>query len=110
MSTASTPPLPYAATHLCELAHLLIGTIRELAHAGWTPATSSNFSHRLDEHHVAITVSGRDKKCLVAEDIMVVDLDGNAVGQQHSPRQRRCYTPNCTGVSLKSAVYCIPTR
>ncbi|HHW4679944.1 MAG TPA: class II aldolase/adducin family protein, partial [Xylella taiwanensis] len=76
MSTASTPSLPYDATRLCALAHLLIGHIHELAHAGWTPATSSNFSHRLDEHHVAITVSGRDKRCLVEEDIMVVDLNG----------------------------------
>lgn len=74
MNATSTPSLPYDAKRLRELAHLLIGTISEFAQAGWTPATSSNFSHRLDEHHVAITVSGRDKRCLREEDIIAVDL------------------------------------
>ncbi|HEY4559125.1 MAG TPA: methylthioribulose 1-phosphate dehydratase, partial [Lysobacter sp.] len=46
---------------------------------GWTPATSSNFSCRMDATNVAITVSGRDKGRLVAADIMVVDLDGQPV-------------------------------
>lgn len=78
-------PLPYSAARLHELAHLLIANIRELAHAGWTPATSSNFSHRLDEQHAAITVSGRDKGRLVEEDIMVVDFDGLAVGRPLRP-------------------------
>ena len=72
--------LPYDPARLHELARLLIGNIRELAQAGWTPATSSNFSHRLDDHHAAITVSGRDKGRLVEDDIMVVDFDGRAVG------------------------------
>ncbi|SOO34974.1 methylthioribulose 1-phosphate dehydratase [Xanthomonas citri] len=82
---ATTAPLPYSAARLHELAHLLIANIRELAHAGWTPATSSNFSHRLDEQHAAITVSGRDKGRLVEEDIMVVDFDGLAVGRPLRP-------------------------
>ena len=68
-----------------ELAQLLIGNIRELAQAGWTPATSSNFSHRLDDRHAAITVSGRDKGRLVEDDIMVVDFDGQAVGRPLRP-------------------------
>ncbi|HHW4679172.1 MAG TPA: methylthioribulose 1-phosphate dehydratase [Xylella sp.] len=85
MNTPSTPPQPYDASRLCELAHLLINHIHALAHAGWTPATSSNFSHRLDKHHAAITVSGIDKRCLSEEDIMVVDLDGNAVGLPRTP-------------------------
>ncbi|UXN01938.1 methylthioribulose 1-phosphate dehydratase [Xanthomonas hortorum pv. pelargonii] len=77
--------MPYSAARLHELAQLLIGNIRELAQAGWTPATSSNFSHRLDEQHAAITVSGRDKGRLVEEDIMVVDFDGLAVGRPLRP-------------------------
>ena len=59
--------------------------MRELAAAGWTPATSSNFSRRLDDRHAAITVSGRDKGRLTEADIMVVDFDGNAVGSDHRP-------------------------
>ena len=43
--------LPYDPARLHELARLLIGNIRELAEAGWTPATSSNVSHRHDDHH-----------------------------------------------------------
>lgn len=51
-----------------------------LAKRDWTPATSSNFSARLDEAHAAITVSGRDKGALTRDDIMVVDFDGQPVG------------------------------
>ena len=77
--------LPYDEQRLQVLAQLLIDNIRELAQAGWTPATSSNFSHRLDDRHAAITVSGRDKGRLVEDDIMVVDMDGQAVGRPLRP-------------------------
>ena len=77
--------VPYDPARLRELAQLLIGNIRELAQSGWTPATSSNFSHRLDDHHAAITVSGRDKGRLTEADIMVVDFDGKAVGSDNRP-------------------------
>ena len=77
--------VPYDTARLRELAQLLIGNVRELAQAGWTPATSSNFSHRLDDRHAAITVSGRDKGRLVEDDIMVVDFDGQAVGRPLRP-------------------------
>lgn len=78
-------PSPYDHHRLCELAGELIVNVRELAARGWTPATSSNFSHRLDARHAAITVSGRDKGRLRESDIMVVDLDGAAVGSEHRP-------------------------
>ncbi|MGV8930681.1 MAG: methylthioribulose 1-phosphate dehydratase [Luteimonas sp.] len=70
---------------LRELAGELIINVRELSALGWTPATSSNFSHRLDDRHAAITVSGRDKGKLCESDIMVVDFDGRAVGSEHVP-------------------------
>lgn len=73
----------YDPHRLCELAGELIVNVRELSQLGWTPATSSNFSHRLDQHHAAITVSGRDKGRLKEADIMVVDFEGNAVGSTH---------------------------
>lgn len=82
---ASLSPLPYDTARLHALAQLLIVNVRELAQAGWTPATSSNFSHRLDAAHAAITVSGRDKGRLTEDDIMVVDLDGCAVGRPLRP-------------------------
>lgn len=77
--------LPYDSHRLCELAGEIIVNVRELAQLGWTPATSSNFSRRLDDRHAAITVSGRDKGKLKEADIMVVDFDGNAVGSDHRP-------------------------
>jgi len=77
--------LPYDAERLRDLAEEIIVNVRELALAGLTPATSSNFSRRLDERHAAITVSGRDKGRLVEDDIMVVDLDGQAVGDARRP-------------------------
>ena len=80
-----TAALPYDSQRLRHLAGELITNVRELAQAGWTPATSSNFSQRLDARHVAITVSGRDKGRLTEADIMVVDLDGRAVGSGHRP-------------------------
>ena len=46
---------------------------------GWSPATSSNYSARIDGEHLAITVSGKHKGRLQAGDIMVVDLQGNPV-------------------------------
>ncbi len=77
--------LPYDPHRLCEIAGEIIVNVRELSQRGWTPATSSNFSRRLDDRHAAITVSGRDKGKLREADIMVVDFDGKAVGSDHRP-------------------------
>lgn len=77
--------LPYDASRLQARAAEIAANVRELSALGWTPATSSNFSHRLDERHAAITISGRDKARLGESDIMVVDFDGKAVGSTHRP-------------------------
>ncbi|UHQ18507.1 methylthioribulose 1-phosphate dehydratase [Lysobacter sp. KIS68-7] len=77
--------LPYDREALRRAAGSIISNVRELAAAGWTPATSSNFSQRLDDRHAAITVSGRDKGKLTEDDIMVVDFDGQPVGTDHRP-------------------------
>jgi len=77
--------LSYDPARLSALAQDLIACIGTLAARGWTPATSSNFSHRLDDRHVAMTVSGKDKGRLNAADIMVVDLHGQPVASQLRP-------------------------
>ena len=77
--------LPYDPGRLHALASEIAASTRELAALGWTPATSSNFSMRLDERTAAITVSGRDKGKLVPDDIMVVDFQGHAVGSDKRP-------------------------
>jgi methylthioribulose-1-phosphate dehydratase len=48
---------------------------RFAASHGWVPATSGNFSHRIDANTVAITRSGVDKGNLHAGDIAVLALD-----------------------------------
>ncbi|KFN48937.1 methylthioribulose 1-phosphate dehydratase [Arenimonas composti] len=77
--------LPYDADALARTADAIAALTRELAALGWTPATSSNFSARLDERHAAITVSGRDKGRLGRADIMVVDFAGKPVATDQRP-------------------------
>jgi methylthioribulose-1-phosphate dehydratase len=77
--------LPYDPNRLAACAAEIVATTRELAALGWTPATSSNFSMRLNEEYAAITVSGRDKGKLAEDDIMVVDFNGHAVGTDKRP-------------------------
>lgn len=59
------------------IAHDLLEAGRYIDGRGWVPATSGNFSARLDAERIAITVSGRHKGRLTADDFMVVDLAGN---------------------------------
>lgn len=62
-----------------EVADSIIEAGRFLYGRGWSPATSSNYSARIDEEHIAITVSGRHKGRLAAGDVMVVDMKGHPV-------------------------------
>ncbi|NOY62630.1 MAG: methylthioribulose 1-phosphate dehydratase [Gammaproteobacteria bacterium] len=57
----------------------LIETGHFLYKQGWMPATSGNFSVRLNDGHIAITASGRHKGKLSVEDITVVDSNGQAL-------------------------------
>ena len=66
-------------------ADAIADTARELSAMGWTPATSSNFSVRVDAEHAAITISGRHKGRLGRNDIMLIDLHGSAVGTDARP-------------------------
>lgn len=59
-----------------HLATELSALAQDFAARRWTPATSSNFSVRLDAGNCAVTISGRDKTRLTADDLMVVDLHG----------------------------------
>ena len=60
---------------------------------GWSPATSSNYSVRIDDHYIAITMSGKHKGQLAAGDVMVVDLEGCPVqSQARSSAETRLHT------------------
>jgi len=60
----------------------IIGVGRWLHARGWAPATAGNYSIRLDSTRIAITVSGRDKGRLTADDIMTVDLHGSPLDER----------------------------
>jgi methylthioribulose-1-phosphate dehydratase len=45
---------------------------------GWVPATSGNFSARVDTESIAITATGTDKARLTRDDIIIVRLDDPA--------------------------------
>jgi methylthioribulose-1-phosphate dehydratase len=68
-----------------QRADAIADAARELSALGWTPATSSNFSMRIDATHAAITISGKHKGRLGRDDIMLIDLDGHAVGTEARP-------------------------
>lgn len=72
-------------TRFAACAQAIVSAGRKLGAMGLTPATSSNFSMRIDAEHAAITISGRDKGALTPSDIMVIDMDGNAVGTSARP-------------------------
>ena len=51
---------------------------RFAAEHGWIPATSGNFSARVDAARAAVTATGTDKGALRPEDVLVVEIDGPA--------------------------------
>jgi methylthioribulose-1-phosphate dehydratase len=67
---------PFSPSAFRQAAREIAAVSERLYQHGWSPATSSNYSARLDQNHCAITVSGRDKGRLTEADVMVVDLDG----------------------------------
>lgn len=57
-------------------AERIITASRDIYSRGWSPATSSNYSVRINEACCAITVSGKHKGELGLRDVMAVDLHG----------------------------------
>ena len=63
------------------LAEGLIAAARDFHGRGYSPATSSNYSARVDATSALITVSGRDKGALTPSDFLRVDLDGQPLSE-----------------------------
>lgn len=82
---SQTLPETIPANLFEQRADAIADAARELSALGWTPATSSNFSMRIDAAHAAITISGKHKGRLGRDDIMLIDLDGHAVGAEARP-------------------------
>ena len=62
-----------------DAARAIIATGRWLDVKGWAPATSGNYSCRLDDGSFAVTVSGRHKGRLTDDDVMRVDNAGGSL-------------------------------
>jgi methylthioribulose-1-phosphate dehydratase len=77
--TLADPAFTAAAAGLARLAP-------ELYRRGWTPATSSNFSVRLDARRCAVTVSGGDKARIAPEDLLVTNLDDRVLSAPEGAR------------------------
>lgn len=66
-------------TEFEQRASELINAGQQLYRMWMVPATSGNFSARLANDELAITVSGRHKGKLTQDDIMKVDVNGNSL-------------------------------
>jgi methylthioribulose-1-phosphate dehydratase len=71
-----------ASEEFVQRAQELMAAGHFLFERGWVPATSGNFSARLADGSLAITVSGRHKGRLVADDIMQVDAEGRSLDER----------------------------
>ncbi|MBM4200714.1 MAG: methylthioribulose 1-phosphate dehydratase, partial [Gammaproteobacteria bacterium] len=84
-ATVSRPSLEHAIHELTEAG-------RQLHAHGWVPATSGNFSVRLPDGRIAITVSGKHKGRLAPEDIMLIDAEGQALEPRRPSAETQLHT------------------
>ncbi|AEG02944.1 methylthioribulose 1-phosphate dehydratase [Methylomonas methanica] len=70
----------------------LIAAGRFIDSKGWVPATSGNFSARLADGNIAITVSGRHKGQLQRDDIMLIDPHGQSLDGQKPSAETLLHT------------------
>lgn len=75
-----------------DLATALVDVGRQAFVNGWVPATSGNFSARLDPDAIAITVSGAHKGHLSPADIMLVDSDGEPLDGRRPSAETQLHT------------------
>lgn len=78
MNVQAMPKTAYDKTLFTEKANELIEIGAFFDASGWAPATSGNYSARIDDKYAAITVSGYPKGRLDMDGIMAVDMDGRA--------------------------------
>lgn len=74
-----------AAVAICELGRFIDGK-------GWVPATSGNFSIRLPDGTIAITVSGKHKGRLKVEDIMLINSDAESLDDKKPSAETLLHT------------------
>lgn len=75
-----------------QRAHDIIEAGRALYQLGLVPATSGNFSARLADGNIAITVSGRHKGKLTEADIMLIDSEGKPLDARQPSAETGLHT------------------
>jgi methylthioribulose-1-phosphate dehydratase len=70
----------------------IIASGRRLDARGLAPATSGNYSVRVKEGQIAVTVSGRHKGRLTAADVMLVNNDGVALENKRPSAETGLHT------------------
>ncbi len=112
---ASLSPFYYKTPMVLELMQptdIMIRAGRRLDSLGLAPATSGNYSLRLDEKRIAITISGAHKGQLQSEDIMKVDLAGNPLEEKKPSAETLLHCvlyalyPDCRAVLHTHSVAC----
>jgi methylthioribulose-1-phosphate dehydratase len=77
---------------LDEAVESIIASGRRLDARGLAPATSGNYSVRLGEGQIAVTVSGRHKGRLTRDDVMLVNDDGVALENKRPSAETGLHT------------------
>jgi methylthioribulose-1-phosphate dehydratase len=71
--------LDFPPTDFSTAAAEIIAAGKFLAEKGWAPATAGNYSVRLADGRIAITVSGYEKGELTPDAIMLIDKNGKPI-------------------------------
>lgn len=69
----------FSELKLKEIAKEIASVSHLLYRRGWVPATSGNFSMRIDETACAITQSGKNKEKLTEQEVVAVDFEGKVL-------------------------------
>ncbi|AXA67647.1 methylthioribulose-1-phosphate dehydratase [Pseudomonas sp. SORGH_AS 211] len=75
-----------------QLAREIIDAGRFLYGRGWSPATSSNYSVRLSDSRLLLTVSGKHKGQLELDDVLATDLDGTPLEDKKPSAETALHT------------------
>jgi len=79
-------------TDITQASKEIIEAGKTLYQMGQVPATSGNFSMRLDDGDIAITISGKHRGKLTEQDIMQVDLDGQPLADKKPSAETLLHT------------------
>lgn len=83
--TLLLPFLMLGAVDLHQAASEIVEAGIFLNRFGLCPATSGNFSMRLDDQFIAVTASGKHKGELKIEDVLMVDMQGKVQNSTKNP-------------------------